>query len=224
VLIAIGAPIGGYLTRRISITAVVRTGLALEAVGLAAVAVAVRPGASFWSLLPGMVLFGIGIGFASSQLTNVILHDIAPDKTGVASGTNTTVRQVGLALGIAVFASLINVLTIRHAVASVKAAQLTEHIPALHAQGVNFAPPAGTPVSEATKLREILDGAVAAGARPALLFAATVVALGCALSFLIPRVTVARESIAESAIDAYEQLSVVGADGGENQEQAEERE
>jgi EmrB/QacA subfamily drug resistance transporter len=208
VLIAIGAPIAGYLTRRISITAVVRTGLALEAVGLASVALAVRPDASFWSLLPGMVMFGIGIGFASSQLTNVVLHDIAPDKTGVASGTNTTVRQVGLALGIAVFASLINVLTIRHAVSSVKASRLANTIPALHAQGVNFAPPAGTPAADIAKLRDFLDSAVAAGARPALLFAATVVGIGTALSFLIPRVTVARESIAEGAIDAYESIDI----------------
>jgi EmrB/QacA subfamily drug resistance transporter len=213
VLIAIGAPIAGYLTRRISITAVVRSGLALEAVGLAFVAAAVRPGASFLSLLPGMVLFGIGIGFASSQLTNIVLNGIPPDKTGVASGTNTTVRQIGLALGIAVFASLINVLTIRHAVTSVRAAQLAADtkaasIPVLHAQGVNFAPPPGTPAVDVATLRNILDSAVAAGARPALLFAASVVTLGTLLSFLIPRVTVARESVAEGAIDAFESIDI----------------
>ena len=58
-----------------------------------------------------MIVFGLGVGFASSQLTNVILSDIDPDKAGVASGTNTTVRQVGLALGIATFASFIDAST-----------------------------------------------------------------------------------------------------------------
>ena len=66
---------------------------------------------------PGSVLFGIGVGFASSQLTNVILSDIDREKAGVASGTNTTVRQVGAALGIAVIGSLLNAQTIKHAVA-----------------------------------------------------------------------------------------------------------
>ena len=212
-LIAIGAPMGGYLARRISITTIVRSGLALEAVGLAFVAFAISPGASFWSLLPGMLLFGIGVGFASSQLVNVILHDVPADKTGVASGTNTTVRQVGLALGIAVFASLINVLTIRHATNAIKttslaAATKSATLPVLHVQGVDFTPAAGTPTHDASALGHILQSAVAAGARPALLFAATVVAIGCGLSFLIPRVTVAHESIAETSVDAFESIDI----------------
>jgi hypothetical protein len=39
-----------------------------------------------------------------------------------------------------------------------------------------------------TVLRDILDSAVAAGTRPALFFAATVVGAGACLSFLIPRI------------------------------------
>jgi EmrB/QacA subfamily drug resistance transporter len=213
VMIAIGAPIGGWLARRVSITSIVRTGLAMEAVGLAWVAFAVAPGASFWSLLPGMLLFGTGIGFASSQLVNVILHDIPGDKSGVASGTNNTVRQVGLALGIATFASLINTLTIRHATSAVKTASIAAAtkagaLPGLHAQGVNFSAPPGTSAHDADVLSHIMDAAVAAGARPALFFAAIVVTLGTALSFLIPKVSVAHESIAETSVDALEGLDV----------------
>ncbi|MDQ1457383.1 MAG: hypothetical protein QOH28_3003 [Actinomycetota bacterium] len=168
ILIALGAPIGGRLTRRFSITSIVRTGLALEAIGLLWVALAISPRVSFLALLPGMVVFGLGVGFASSQLTNVILSDIDPDKAGVAGGTNTTVRQVGLALGIATFASFID--------ASTRSG--------------------GTPT------------AVANGARPAMLFAAAVVGFGAGLSFLIPRVTVARNSIPEEVVGALESIDV----------------
>jgi len=161
ILIALGAPIGGRLTRYVSITSVVRSGLALESVGLLVVALAISPHVSFLALLPGMMVFGLGVGFASSQLTNVILSDIDPDKAGVASGANTTVRQVGLALGIATFAAFIDVST------------RTSSSPT----------------------------AVANGARPAMFFAGVVVAFGTALSFLIPRVTVTRNSLRE-AIDA----------------------
>jgi predicted MFS family arabinose efflux permease len=168
ILIALGAPIGGRLTRRFSITSIVRTGLALEAIGLLWVALAISPRVSFLALLPGMVVFGLGVGFASSQLTNVILSDIDPDKAGVAGGTNTTVRQVGLALGIATFASFID--------ASTRSG--------------------GTPT------------AVANGARPAMLFAAAVVGFGAGLSFLIPRVTVARNSIPEETVGALESIDV----------------
>jgi predicted MFS family arabinose efflux permease len=168
ILIALGAPIGGRLTRRFSITSIVRTGLALEAIGLLWVALAISPSVSFLALLPGMIVFGLGVGFASSQLTNVILSDIDPGKAGVAGGTNTTVRQVGLALGIATFASFID---------------------------------ASTRSSESPT-------AVANGARPAMLFAAGVVAFGAGLSFLIPRVTVARVSLPEEVVGALEAIDV----------------
>jgi predicted MFS family arabinose efflux permease len=166
ILIALAAPIAGFMTRSFSITGIVRSGLALQALGLLAVAVVTAPNVSFAALLPGMVLFGLGVGFASSQLTNVILSDIDPDKAGVASGTNTTVRQVGLALGIATFAAFIDASTAS----------------------------SGSPT------------AVANGARPALLFATAVVAFGAALSFLIPRVTVARRPVAEDVVTAFESI------------------
>ncbi len=198
-LIMIAAPIAGWLTRRVTITSIVRTGLAFEAIGLLLVARAASTSVSFVALIPGMALFGLGIGLATSQLTSVILHEVDTDKVGVASGTNTTVRQVGLALGIAVFASLLNALTIRHATAAVDAASLPAGIKqasldTLHAKGVNFSPPAGTTVHDAATLRHAIESAIAAGARPALLFAAGVVTVGFALSFLIPRVTVADEA------------------------------
>ena len=41
---------------------------------------------------------GSGIGFAGSQLTNVILSEIPNERSGAASGANTTVRQLGAAL------------------------------------------------------------------------------------------------------------------------------
>ncbi len=150
-VIAIVAPIGGWLARTLTITGVVRTGLVLQSIGLLLVALAVSAHVDFIHLLPGMIAFGCGVGLASSQLTSVILSDIDPAKTGVASGANTTVRQVGIALGIATFASFID--------ASARV---------------------GSPET------------IAAGARPAMFFGAFIVAFGAALSFLIPRVVVAR--------------------------------
>jgi hypothetical protein len=41
-----------------------------------------------------------------------------------------------------------------------------------------------------------------------MLFAAAVVALGAGLSFLIPRVTVARQSVSEDVVSAFESIDV----------------
>jgi MFS family permease len=215
-LIALGAPLGARFTRIIGTTRVVRIGLVLEAVGLAVVALMISTDTTLAALLPGSALFGIGVGFASSQLTNVILSDIDQDKSGVASGTNTTVRQVGAALGIAVIGSLLNAQTIKHAVSSVRTIGLSQNvqqatIARIRAKGVNFVPPAGTPKATAIELAHALDKSVVAGARPALLFAAGVVGLGGLLSLLIPNIgprSDSPESGAETAISAFESIDV----------------
>ena len=102
-------------------------------------------------LLPGLALFGIGLGFASSQLTNVVLSDIPNDHAGAASGANTTVRQIGAALGIAIIGSLLTTQTIRSAVDRVSTSPLpaglkTHAIGQLHTSGVGFTPPRGISV------------------------------------------------------------------------------
>ncbi|MGI8661951.1 MAG: MFS transporter [Acidimicrobiales bacterium] len=99
--IIVGAQVGGHLTRRHGPTGVVRVGLLLEAVGLVLMAMSVSPGLTMLRLVPSLAVFGLGVGFASSQLTNVILSEIEPEKSGAASGANTTVRQIGAALGVA---------------------------------------------------------------------------------------------------------------------------
>src|SRR5262249_25081406 len=111
-----GSQFGGRLVRVIGATVVVRIGLTLEVIGLVLVALVISPDVSFAALLPGFVLFGSGIGFAVAQLTNVVLSDVPADRAGSASGANSTVRQMGAALGIAIIGTLLSTLTIRHAV------------------------------------------------------------------------------------------------------------
>ncbi len=146
VCIIIGSQLGGWLTRRISVARVVQLGLVLEFVGLVIMAFVLDPGMHFVDLLLPYGLFGFGIGFASSQLTNVILSDIPAEKSGVASGTNTTVRQVGAALGVAVIGSVFASLTVSRTVDAVKSARLPSAlreaaVAGVHAKGASFPVP-----------------------------------------------------------------------------------
>ena len=194
VSIVAGSQLGNWLTRRIGTTNVVRAGLFLVATGLAATAFAAAPGLTFLSLLPAFMLVGLGIGFAGSQLNNVILSDVPPERSGSASGANTTVRMIGASLGIAVISSLLTMQTIRHAVAEVaRVASIPPNVRAvvitqIHAGGVNFAPQRGTSLATAQTLRAAIDHAVISGARTPLVFAAVVVYFATALSFFIPQV------------------------------------
>jgi MFS family permease len=191
VCIVIGSQLGGYLTRYTSVARVVQLGLVLEFVGLVIVAFVVDPSMTFVDLLAPYGLFGFGIGFASSQLTNVILSDIPDEKSGVASGTNSTVRQVGAALGVAVIGSVFASLTVSRTVAAVKSAALPTALrdtalAGVHAQGASFPVPHGTSPVDAASLGHALATGITDAVRPALLLAAGFVLLGAVLSLLLP--------------------------------------
>jgi EmrB/QacA subfamily drug resistance transporter len=192
--IILGSQMGARLTRRIGITRVVQLGLATETAGLVVIAFTISPTMSFWQLLPGLTLFGLGIGHASSQLTNVVLSAIEPERSGVASGANATVRQIGSALGVAVIGSVLTVQTIRHTTAQIASSPelrpgiKAQSIARVHELGANFAAPARATAREMIALHRALVNGVTDGSRPALLFAAAVVFAGTLLSLLIPRV------------------------------------
>jgi predicted MFS family arabinose efflux permease len=194
VFIVIGAQVGARLTRRIGTTGVVRAGLALEALGLGVSAVAIGPTVGFWALQPGFALFGLGIGFAGSQLTNVILSDVEPEQSGAASGANSTVRMIGNSLGVAIMSALLSVLTVRHAVDGVRAAPglsdaVRAHaLTAIHRGGISSRPPAGTSPHELATLARTLGDAIATAARTPLFVATGLVTVGLLVSFLIPPV------------------------------------
>jgi len=92
----------GSMSGKVAPAAVVRIGVALELVGVIATAIAIGQDAGWAWVAPGLLVYGIGVGFATAQLTGVIMIDVNPDKAGQASGSQSTVRQVGSAMGIAV--------------------------------------------------------------------------------------------------------------------------
>jgi EmrB/QacA subfamily drug resistance transporter len=217
VFIIVGSQLGGRLTRRVGTTRVVQYGLSLEVLGLVLVAFLVGPDLTFWGLLVSWGLFGFGIGFASSQLTNVVLSDIDPEKSGVASGTNSTVRQVGGALGVAVIGSLFASLTVSKTVAAVRAATIPDSlkanaIAAIHAQGARLPSPRGVAVGDAATLSHALATGLTEATRPALLVAAGFVLFGAFLSLLIPRTQPVPAAGAIPLVEVFDPLEPIEPD------------
>jgi EmrB/QacA subfamily drug resistance transporter len=192
-LILVSAPIGGRLAHRISTVSVVRIGLVSQTAALVYIAFSLSTHLTFLRLVPGLMLYGIGGGFSMSQLTNVVLSEIPNNKSGVASGTNTTVRQVGSALGIAVIGTVVTVQTTNGAVSQIGRSTLDagvrrDAIARVHALGANYSPAVGDSSRVAKTLSAVVARAVANASHDAVLFAAAVVAVGTLLSLLIPTV------------------------------------
>ncbi len=58
-------------------------------------------------LIPFLFVYGVGVGLATAQLTGVVLADVPPAASGQASGTQSTSRQLGAALGVAVLGTVL---------------------------------------------------------------------------------------------------------------------
>ncbi|MDN3483308.1 DHA2 family efflux MFS transporter permease subunit [Arthrobacter sp. APC 3897] len=90
------------LARRFSPILVVRMGLGLEILSIAALALLIRPDSTAWLTSPILLVYGIGVGLATAQLTSVVLAEVPVARSGQGSATQSTARQTGSALGIAV--------------------------------------------------------------------------------------------------------------------------
>jgi EmrB/QacA subfamily drug resistance transporter len=192
-MMIVGAQIGGKLNHRYGTTNVVRFGFFLEAFSLVGLLLSVHPDIGFWQLFPSIALFGLGVGAASGPLTNLVLSEISMDKSGVASGANSTARQLGAALGAAMMGSLVTVQTTSHAVDAVQAAALPAGLTdtavnGIEAMGANWQIPAGATPEQAATLQRAFEQALTSGVRWALAWAALLVFGGALVSLLIPQV------------------------------------
>ena len=108
--LAVGAFLAGPLAARLSVRRgahqVVRFGLALETIAAVAVGLTLHATTTGLQLAPWMFVYGVGLGLASAQLTSVALRDVPRAASGQASGTQSTARQIGSALGVAVLGTL----------------------------------------------------------------------------------------------------------------------
>jgi len=103
----VAAPIAGGIAHRSEPRRVVQIGMALETVGVIATALLLSPTATGWTLAIPLFVYGLGVGFATAQLANVVLSDVAPERSGLASAANSTMRQVGTALGAALIGTVL---------------------------------------------------------------------------------------------------------------------
>ncbi|WP_147918767.1 MFS transporter [Ruania zhangjianzhongii] len=98
-----------HLADRIGTPGVVLAGLGLEVVGAGLVVLAAGPTTPAGLIAAPLVLYGLGLGLASAQLTGTVLRDVPTEMSGQGSATQSTVRQVGSALGTALAGSALSV-------------------------------------------------------------------------------------------------------------------
>jgi EmrB/QacA subfamily drug resistance transporter len=99
------APAAGRVSRTVPVRFLFGIGMAL--VGIALLLMSGIDADSTWTaLLPGFILAGAGVGMVNPSLAQAAVGVVTPDRSGMASGINSTFRQVGIATGIAAFGAV----------------------------------------------------------------------------------------------------------------------
>ena len=144
---------------------------------------------SEWThLIPGFIVAGIGIGMINPPLASTAVGVVEPQRAGMASGINSTFRQVGIATGIALLGTLFSSRT--HD-------QVTSHLDKLpgaagHSDAIASALKSGDVGSAILQLPPPLRGPVATIAKGAftnglnlILLIASIIAIVCGISSLL---------------------------------------
>ena len=100
------APVAGMLVPRVGVRALLATGMMLQTAALGWLAVLVEPGVEYTQLVPAFVLAGVGMGLTFAPSASAVLADMAETDHATASSTNSTVREVGVTLGVALLTAV----------------------------------------------------------------------------------------------------------------------
>jgi MFS family permease len=106
VLIAVLAPLAGWLVSRVGARVLIAAGMALAAAGLVLLA-GVDPRWGPVQLLPGLFVEGLGLGLAAAPITTAAMESVPDEHAGVAGATLNVFRMVGLSTGVALMGAVV---------------------------------------------------------------------------------------------------------------------
>jgi MFS family permease len=96
------SPLSGALIGRVGERTLIATGLTMQAIGFAWVALIAKTGMSYAEMIAPMVLAGSGIAATFPAAQNAIMSSVAAEEIGTASGSFNMMRQLGGAFGLAI--------------------------------------------------------------------------------------------------------------------------
>ena len=100
------APLAGIFGSRVGTRTLIVAGLTAQAVGLGWIALVMTPDVAYSSLIAPFLVAGIGMGLVFAPSATAVLATLPGADHAKASGANSTIREIGVALGIAVLTAI----------------------------------------------------------------------------------------------------------------------
>ena len=184
--IILTSSVAGRLTARAPIRFLIGPGLLLVGVGLLLMR-GLTASSTWTDLIAGLAIGSAGVGLVNPPLASTAIGVVPPQQAGMASGINSTFRQVGIATGIALLGTLFS--------SRVTSAVVTgaQHIPALRGQGTQVAAAikngaVGSMIKQAPartrgQIEELARSAFTTGLNHIMLVAAIIALVSCVVAF-----------------------------------------
>jgi EmrB/QacA subfamily drug resistance transporter len=100
------APLAGLIAPRVGTRILIAIGLALQAGALFWLAAEISPTVPYSSMVGPFIMAGIGMGLVFSPSSTAVLATMSEKDNAKASGANSTIREIGIALGVAVMTAV----------------------------------------------------------------------------------------------------------------------
>jgi EmrB/QacA subfamily drug resistance transporter len=177
------AVVAGRVSERVPARWLIGPGLVLVGVGL--IIMGGLTGTSDWThLIPGFIVSGFGGGLVNPPLASTAIGVVPPQKAGMASGVNSTFRQIGIAAGIAALGSIFNSALQHNLTTAPAVGSSAPRIASMVRQGQVGQLLASLPPARRGVVAEAIRGAFAAGLND-LLFVTAGLAFAGAVSALV---------------------------------------
>ena len=100
--IFVAAPMTGSRISQVGERPFLVGGLLLGAAGMGWIALVAKPNLAYWQIVAPLVITGLGMSMTIPAAQSSVMSHVAPQHIGKASGTFTTLRQLGGAFGVAI--------------------------------------------------------------------------------------------------------------------------
>jgi Major Facilitator Superfamily len=194
------AGMAGRLTAKVPVRFLVGPGFVVVGIGLLLMH-GISAGSDWTHLLPGMIVAGFGSGFVNVPVASIAVGVVHPSRAGMGSGINSTLRQVGLAAGIATIGSIFAAKVRDGVVSGLAGSPLAHSSHTLaHSIGAGHAAQviANAPPGMRAHLAAVSTSSFVGGLNDILLLAALVAFAGAAASFALIR---QRDFVDSSALE-----------------------
>lgn len=193
------APASAVLSKKVTPKRLIQAGLVFAAAASVVLHGAINASATAADFVPGLMLFGVGMGLVMAQVSNLALSAVSVEQSGEASGVNNTLRQVGSSFGSAIIGAVLLATLSSNLASGINKSQvipqnlkpqLSQSIAAEAANvelgGISKDISAELPANVDAELTAIVHQSSAEGSRKAILYTGIFVAVGFIISWFLP--------------------------------------